>query len=100
MNQPNSYTNLKQWEVTIEKKNQNEDEGNEGYGSEKRKYVTKLQCNSQNAYVREVVEQLESSFQEVCHHINTKSVQANQSETDKNNINTQILQIDFVMAYE
>ena len=28
--------------VTIDKKNQNEDGGNEEYGSTKRKYVTKL----------------------------------------------------------
>lgn len=47
-----------------------------------------------------MVEQQESSSPEVCHHINTKRVQSNQFETDKNNINVQVHQMDFAMVYK
>lgn len=57
-------------------------------------------CVRENVYVREVVEQLEKSFAEVCRHINTNRVQANHFETNKNNTNVRVLQMDFTMTYE
>ena len=45
------------------------------------------------------MEQLESSFPEICHHTNTKHVQVNQLETDKININARVLQMNFAIAY-
>ena len=37
------------------------------------------------------MEQLEMSFSEVCHQINTKPIHANEFKIDKNNSNTWVL---------
>ena len=68
----NATTSLRQLEkVTLEKQNdQNEDESTDNVN--KKKYVTKLQCQSKQVYVEEVVKLFETSFQEVLGHVNKK----------------------------
>ena len=85
--------------MTVEKENdQDEDESLDNIN--KKKYVTKLQCQSKQVYVGEVVELFEASFQENLVHVNTKRIQAKEFEADKSNKNVKVLQMDFAMAYE
>ena len=50
---------------------------------QQQKRSSRLQCNSRQIFVREVLELFQASFPEVCNHVNTKRIQANQFETDK-----------------
>ena len=58
----NAMTTLRQWEkVTVEKEcDQDEDESMDDIN---KKYGTKLQCQSKQVYVGEVVKLFEASFQ-------------------------------------
>ena len=71
----NATTTLRQWEkVTVEKENdQDEDESMDNIN---KKYVSKLQCQSKQVYVGEVLELFEASFQGNLVHVNTKRIQA------------------------
>lgn len=90
MKQLNGNTTLRQWEkVTIDKKNRMKEMKN--MATIRKKVWKKLQFNSSNVYVREMMEQLEMSFSEVCHQINTKPIHANEFKIDKNNSNTWVL---------
>ena len=63
MKQLNSNVTLRQWEkLTIEKQDQNQYDRIEKYGNQKKKFVTKPECNSSNVFVGEVMDQLESKM--------------------------------------
>ena len=67
---------------------------------QQQKLSSRLQCNSRQIFVVEVLELFQASFPEVCNHVNTKRIQANQFENDKNKPKARLLQMDFAMAYE
>ena len=71
----NATTTLRQWEkVTVEKENDQDED--ESMDSINKKYVSKLQCQSKQVYVGEVLELFEASFQGNLVHVNTKRIQA------------------------
>ena len=111
----NSSTKLRQWEkVIIDKNNQLErqdeldqqeiqipiPENRNQSPQQKQKVSSRLQCNSRQIFVGEVLEIFQVSFPEVCNHVNTKRIQANEFENDKKKPKTRVLQMDFAMAYE
>lgn len=111
----NSSTTLRQWEKVIVDKNNQLDRQNEldqqgiqtpilenenQFPHQQQKVSSRLQCNSRQIFVGEVLELFQASFPEVCNHVNTKRIQANQFESDKKKPKARVLQMDFAMAYE
>ena len=97
----NTIVQYRQWErVVIETKDQPTQTAPQINANEKKRPLTILQCNTVLLYVGEVFEKFQKSFSNVCNHVNTKRIQADQFEKDKANCKARVLQLDFAMGYE
>ena len=92
-------TSLRQWEKVVVEKQNDEDEDESMDNVNKKKFVTKLQCWSEQVYVGEAVGLFEASSRSFgsCQY---KRIQAKAFEVDKNKNNVRVHQMDFTMAYE